>query len=223
VEVALDDGSVVRARVAFSTLPAPLLASLAGAPEGVRTSARALEYRALVLVYVVLDRSRWTAFDAHYFPSLDVAMARVSEPKNYRASPDDPTGVTVLCAEVPCAPGDATWGADDATLGALVASGIARSGLPPIEPVAVVTRRVERAYPVYRVGFAEHFARVDGWTRALPNVVSFGRQGLFAHDNTHHAFTMAWDAAAAFRDDGSFDARAWSDARDRFRDHVVED
>jgi protoporphyrinogen oxidase len=223
VDVGLDDGSQLRARHVFSTLPAPLLANLAGAPDDVLASARALEYRALVLVYLVLERAQWTPFDAHYFPATDVPMTRVSEPKNYRASPDDPTDVTVLCAELPCAVGDTTWAADAGELGARVASAIERSGLPPVAPVDVVTRRVERAYPVYRVGFAEHFALVDEWASSLPNVVSFGRQALFAHDNTHHAFTMAWDAAAALRDAEAFDADAWSDARVRFREHVVED
>jgi protoporphyrinogen oxidase len=84
-------------------------------------------------------------------------------------------------------------------------------------------RRVERAYPVYRVGYAEHFSRVDAWADALPNVVTFGRQGLFAHDNTHHAFAMANAAVDALGKDGEFDARAWSEARGRFREHVVED
>jgi hypothetical protein len=46
---------------------------------------------------------------------------------------------------------------------------------------------------------------------------------LFAHDNTHHAFAMAWAAAGALRDDATIDPARWSDARGRFRDHVVED
>ena len=207
----------------FSTLPAPLLSTLAPAPDEVRAAARALEYRALALVYLVLDCPRWTEFDAHYFPGLDIVMTRVSEPKNYRSSPDDPTGATVLCAEVPCAVGDATWEAAAPELGEIVARDLARCGLGPVAPVDVVVRRVERAYPVYRRGFTVHAQAVDVWAWALPNVVSFGRQALFAHDNTHHALTMAWDATSALRDDGSFDAAAWSGARDRFREHVVED
>ena len=51
----------------------------------------------------------------------------------------------------------------------------------------------------------------------------FGRQGLFAHDNTHHALAMAWAAADAARPDGQVDAAAWSRARAAFAAHVVED
>ncbi|HLZ36610.1 MAG TPA: hypothetical protein VKP64_02380, partial [Mycobacteriales bacterium] len=61
------------------------------------------------------------------------------------------------------------------------------------------------------------------WARALPRVTTFGRLGLFAHDNTHHALAEAYDAVAALRADGARDEAAWSAARQRFAGHVVED
>jgi protoporphyrinogen oxidase len=218
--VAVDCGEhgVVRARHVWSTLPLPVLATVAGAPPSVQRAAAELEYRSMVLVYLVVRRAQWTEFDAHYFPARSVPMSRISEPKNYRVNRDDPVDVTVLCAEVPCAYGDDTWRASDDDLARHVSHGVAA-----VEVAASVVRRVERAYPVYRVGYAERFAEVDAWASSLPRVVTFGRQGLFAHDNTHHAFAMAKAAVEALGDDGEFDARAWSDARDRFREHVVED
>jgi protoporphyrinogen oxidase len=84
-------------------------------------------------------------------------------------------------------------------------------------------RRLAHAYPVYRVGYERHHERLDGWATSLERVVTFGRQGLFVHDNSHHAYAMAWAAADAVRDDGSFDRRAWTEARRRFAAHVVED
>jgi protoporphyrinogen oxidase len=223
VGIELAGGERVRARHAWSTLPLPALAQLAGAPDAVATAARGLEYRSLVLAYLVIERPQWTPFDAHYFPAADVAMSRVSEPKNYRDNADDPPDRTVLCVELPCSRGDARWGASGAELAARVEDGLARSGLPAARPAAVEVRRVERAYPVYGLDYAARFDTVDAWVRTLPNVLTFGRQGLFAHDNTHHAFAMAWAAVDALRDDGTIDAAAWSGARDRFRAHVVED
>jgi protoporphyrinogen oxidase len=223
VEVHCGERRIVRAGSVWSTLPLPVLASLAGAPPPVLDAASALEYRALVLVYLVVPQPRWTEYDAHYFPGRDITMSRISEPKNYRDRAEDPADVTVLCAELPCSPGDAVWDAGAEELARLVEHGIARSGLPPVRPIDVEVRRIERAYPVYRVGYGACFDPVDAWASAVPNVVHFGRQALFAHDNTHHAFAMAWAAADALRADGSFDAVRWSGARDRFRDHVVED
>jgi protoporphyrinogen oxidase len=173
-------------------------------------------------VYLVLDRPRWTPYDAHYFPEPDVPMVRISEPKNYRDSADDPAGVTVLCAELPCTVGDTTWTASDADLGAIVADALGRAGLPPVSVADVAVRRIASVYPVYRLGFEEHFAAVDHWASALANVVHFGRQGLFAHDNTHHALAMAWAAADAWSA-GALDEGAWARARRGFESHVVED
>lgn len=209
----------------WSTIPMGALARIAdpAAPPGVLEAARGLEQRAMVLVYLVLEQDRFTAYDAHYFPSPDVPFTRVSEPRNYSGRPD-PEGRTVLCAEIPCAPSDAVWEADAASLGALVKRGLAGAGLPVTSPVLeVVVRRLPAAYPLYRVGWEERFAAVDAWASALPGVLTFGRQGLFAHDNTHHALAMARSAVACLGDDGRFDAERWKGFRDDFTRHVVED
>lgn len=173
----------------WSTLPLTTLARLAGGPE------LGIEFRALVLVYVVCERPQWSPWDAHYLPGPETPATRMSEPKNYRHRPEDAAERTVLCIEVPCQVGDDTW------------------THPPFDGAEV--RRIPAAYPIYRAGFAG----VD-WE---PPVVSFGRGGLFAHDNTHHAFAEGWAAAACLRPDGSWDAARWAAARRRFAAHVVED
>ena len=69
-------------------------------------------------------------------------------------------------------------------------------------------RRLPAAYPIYRTGYEQHFSRVDDWIDGLDRVLSFGRQGLYAHDNTHHALFMA-QAAVECLGDGDFDRDAW--------------
>jgi len=193
-------------------------------PAEVSDAARALEYRALVLCYIVLDRDRYTPFDAHYFPTPDVTASRVSEPKNYRDGTGvDPAGRTVLCAELPCSPGDGIWDAEPADLAARTMAELARAGLPVAEPAHAEVRRVRHAYPVYRTGYEHAFDRIDGWVGARPGLLTFGRQGLFAHDNTHHALAMGLAAAEALTPDGRLDAARWTAARASFRAHVVED
>jgi protoporphyrinogen oxidase len=222
VEVRTSEGTVAASRV-WSTVPLPLLARLWGpTPPAVRDAARQLETRAMVLVYLVLDRPRYTDFDAHYLPEGWTPVTRISEPKNYRESRDDPHDRTVLCAEIPCARGDALWSSGGAELGALVGAALERSGLPAPHPAEVRVRRVPAAYPVYRRGFAEHRDRLDAWASSLPRVLTLGRQGLFVHDNSHHALAMAWAAVDALDADG-FDGAAWARARERFAGHVVED
>jgi protoporphyrinogen oxidase len=224
--VHLAGGATVDATQAWSTLPLTVLAHLARppAPPDVLTAAGRLTFRALALVYLVVDRPRYTEFDAHYFPDLDVPFSRVSEPKNYRdGTGADPDDRTVLCAEVPCSVGDEVWSAPDVELGERVAAGLAAQGLPDATPAEVVVRRVAHAYPSYGTGYEPDFTRLDGWARDQRDVLTFGRQGLFAHDNTHHALAMGWAAADAIGADGRVDPARWDAARAAFREHVVED
>lgn len=209
--------AAVDADTILSTIPLRALVNAMDAPADITAAANAQRSRGAVLVYLVLDRSQWTEYDAHYLPSLDQIAHRVSEPRNYRDNADDPIDVTVLCAEIPCWPDDATWRQDDASLAARVADDLNQLGLPT-SPVDHAVRRVHAVYPVYELGFAPGLARVETWLASQPRVRTLGRQGLFAHDNTHHTLEMAWDAVATLDD-----PTAWASARESFRSHVVED
>lgn len=218
------DAGEVRARHVWSTLPLPVLARLwADAPADVVASAGQLESRAMTLIYLVLDTGRYTRFDAHYLPEAWTPVTRISEPKNYRSCDDDPADRTVLCFEVPCRVGDEVWTADEPALRALALAALEGARLPRPPVTDVVVRRLPAAYPIYRRGFAPHRDRVEAWASSLPRTLTFGRQGLFVHDNSHHALAMAWAAADCFDGDGGFDEERWAAARRTFEDHVVED
>jgi hypothetical protein len=87
----------------------------------------------------------------------------------------------------------------------------------------VTTRRLPYAYPIYREGYEAPFARLDEWAESLDGVLTFGRQGLFAHDNTHHALAMAYAAVDCLQQSGGFDMERWREYRAEFSNHVVED
>jgi protoporphyrinogen oxidase len=223
--VTLAGGERLEARRVWSTIPLPALARLAdpAPPAAVAEAAGRLAFRAMVLVYLVLDTGRYSPYDAHYLPDPGTPVTRVSEPTNYRDG-DDPSGRTVLCAELPCQPGGRLWEAGEDDLAGLVRATLRDRGLPDPAPVrTVAVRRLAAAYPIYRVGYAAAFQALDAWASAQPALLSFGRLGLFAHDNTHHALAMAWAAADALAPDGTFDHAAWAAARERFTHHVVED
>jgi protoporphyrinogen oxidase len=208
----------------WSTIPTPLLARMMnpGPPPDVLDAARAIDYRAMVLVYLQLDVHRFTTTDAHYFPEGNVSVTRLSEPKNYFWL-DEPRGTTVLCGEMPCAPNDALWTMSDAELATLLADDMARAGLPlERPPVAVHVRRLRQAYPIYLNGYEKPLGALDAWAASVPNLLVYGRQGLFAHDNTHHALYMAY-AATDCLVDGVFDQEKWKAYREIFATHVVED
>jgi protoporphyrinogen oxidase len=222
--LALGDGSTLDAEHVWSTAPLAALAAMVDPPppQPALEAAAGLRHRGMLLLYLVLDRAQWTEYDAHYFPGPEVFASRLSEPRNYRDSPDDPDGRTVLCAEIPCWPGDDVWRSTDAALAARLSHELVAAGLPEARPVEVASRRLPHVYPVYRPGSADDLVALERWA-ASAGLVTFGRQGLFTPDNTHHALAMGWAAAAALRPDGTFDWAAWQAARDGFRSFVVED
>lgn len=208
----------------WSTLPISLLARMHDPVPDARVleAAAAIAYRAMILVYLRLPVDRFTEYDAHYFPDEAVTITRLSEPKNYAAA-SEPAGQTVLCAELPCTVDDERWRMSDAELAALVGEDLGRAGIPlPVSPTGALTRRLGHAYPIYLRGYEEHFAALDAWVSDRPRMLTFGRQGLFAHDNTHHALAMAYAAVDCF-ENGEFDDRRWARYRDAFTAHVVED
>lgn len=208
----------------WSTIPITALARILQPPppsEYLQAAAN-IGYRAMILIYLVVEQDRFSEYDAHYFPEAHIPITRLSEPKNY--SGVGPQDRTVLCAELPCSPDDSEWQKSDDELGQMVCQALAMAGIPVQAPVAqVVTRRLRYAYPIYRLGSEEHFSRLDHWMSQSEGLLTFGRQGLFAHDNTHHALYMAYCAVSCLDERGRFDRARWAEYRRIFETHVVED
>lgn len=223
VRVTVEDGRSFEADMALSTIPVTALARLvrpAPPPEALEAAA-SLRYRAMLLIYLTLDVNQYTEFDAHYFPSEQVRVTRVSEPKNYSLA--GAKGRTTLCAELPCDPADAVWQAPDEELGRLAAEALETAGLPRPAVAEIAVRRLKQAYPVYAQGYSKDFEKLDSWLGGIDGLVTLGRQGLFVHDNTHHTLAMAYEAADCIGDDGRFDRRRWTESRREFERFVVED
>ncbi len=224
VEVAVDGATrVLPATHVLSTIPLTVLARLvrSDAP-GPLQAVESLRQRAMVLVYLTLSTDRFTEFDAHYFPEASLRITRLSEPKNYSLT--ERPGRTVLCAELPCTPGGAEWLMSDQELGALVCRDLEHAGLGPLpEVLAVVTERLPHAYPLYTKGYREAFDALDHWIGGIDGLITFGRQGLFVHDNTHHTMAMAYALVECLDPGGTFDRAAWARARQSFESNVVED
>lgn len=236
-EVVVEDGRLVAvkargprgkvrfgARQVLSTIPLPVLvrAVRPRAPDEILEASRRMRYRGMALIYLVLAADRFTEYDAHYFPDTDVPVSRISEPKNYGLAELD--GRTVLCAELPLAHEDSLWKASEGVLGRLVVDSLASVDLPvDSEIVEIRVRRIPQAYPIYDIGYAERFELLDRYIGDIDGLVTFGRQGLFVHDNTHHTLAMAYALADSLDDRGRLDTERWARHRREFESFVVED
>lgn len=185
-------------------------------------AAATLRVRGMVLSYLILEQNQFTEYDAHYLPGLDTKIARLSEPKNYRDG-NDPEGVTVLCAEIPCWVGDTVWNSSDNELSAMVVADLEKLGLPNVKHAATVARRLPSVYPVFEKRTMVERELLLEWSESLGRLIPFGRQGLLVPDNLHHTLAMGWDAAAAFDSKGEFNQHKWEKSIRSFRNHVVED
>ena len=215
----------VQADYVWSTIPLNVLPRLIhpAAPEDVLEACGQVQFRQMILVYLVLGQRQFSEYDAHYFPGSDVPVTRISEPKNY-SDVQEPGNSTVLCAELPCFEDDPEWTMTDTELGEIVCESLKRAAIPLREPPGmVVTHRISHAYPIYDEGYELHVDRIDHWLGQVENLLSFGRQGLFAHDNIHHTLHMAYSAVNCLSQEGWFDRNRWENYRQIFNNHVVED
>lgn len=146
----------------------------------------------------------------------------MSEPKNYRAGPD-PSGQTVLCAEIACWVDDEIWAMSDDDIGALVVRDLEAPGLPGPRPVTTEVRRLRSVYPVYEKVTMAHRSAVERWATSLDRVIVLGRRGLGVPDNLHHVLAMGAAAASAVGPTGIIDHDQWSRSLAMFASHVVED
>jgi protoporphyrinogen oxidase len=216
---------VVPATHVWSTIPISIL--LRGMrpepPKEVLDAASKVAFRGMILIYLVLDQDQFSTTDAYYFPQESIPISRMSEPKNF-SSATQPVGKTVLCAELPSDPGHPDWEMTDEQLGKRLLGWMEQAGLPkPVGVLKVLTRRLRQAYPVYRNGYDQHFECMDKWIGTVDGLLTLGRQGLFAHDNTHHTLEMSYAAVKCLSADGSFDHAKWAEHRKDFETHVVED
>jgi protoporphyrinogen oxidase len=213
------------ADLVWSTLPVSLMARSVrpAPPDGVVEAARGMTFRGMILIYLVLEQDQFSPTDAYYFPESHIPVSRVSEPKNFTGT-TEPKGLTALCAELPSDPGEPEWELSDAELGRRLTGWLAQAGLPVKAPIrTVLTRRLSHAYPVYTRDYESRQATIDEWLGGIDGLLTFGRQGLFAHDNTHHALATAYAAADCLAPDGVLNRTRWAECRRRFESHVVED
>jgi len=209
----------------WSTIPMPSLVQLIQpqAPSSVIEAAQNIQYRAMILIYLLLEQAQFSEYDAHYFPETDIPITRISEPKNYNDA-QEPRNLTVLCAELPCSISDPEWKMTDTELGEQVCDCLKSASIPIRTSLKeVVTRRLSHAYPIYRKGYELYFDRIDHWLGQARNLLYFGRQGLFAHDNIHHSLYMAYAAVDCLNQEGQFNRDKWDAYRQVFNSHVVED
>jgi protoporphyrinogen oxidase len=177
-----------------STIPLNLLPSLfhPPAPAALLEAARALQFRAIVFVGVLVRRAAVLPASFMYF--RDKTFNRITDLSRFKVEIVPPDS-TILVAEITCQPGERLWTdeghASACVIDELVADGILAHG----DVISSHVFKTEHGYPIYRVGYEERLATALREVAALENVSTIGRQGRFAYINTHVAMKMGYDLA----------------------------
>jgi protoporphyrinogen oxidase len=193
----LDTGGAEDQWQVLSTVPInDLVRMIEGpVPEAVRDAAAQLDFTSEVLLYLDLQGER--AFDVHllYFSESVFPFNRIYDIRLF--SPEMvPPGKNALCLELTCTRDDALWRAD--------AREVFERCMPPLERHGLLERsrvedfhirRLTHAYPRFRVGYQERVNRILDFVDGVPNLVTFGRQGLFTYSNVDDAIWMGFEVA----------------------------
>jgi protoporphyrinogen oxidase len=193
-----------------STIPlADLVAALRPAPPAtVVEAARALRYRDLCLVALIVD-------DASSFPDnwiyLHDPETRAARVQNFGAWSEAMVrpGTTCLGVEYFCFRGDDVWSLGEDEAVELATAELSRIGL--VDPGRVrggVRIRVPRAYPMYDGVYSGAVATIRDYLAGLENLQPCGRNGLHRYNNQDHSMWTATLAVLNLLDDAGHDV--WS-------------
>ena len=187
----------VKGREFVSSIPLTRLIQMfmPSAPDDILEAASRLKYRDLIIVVTMLDREKVTDLTWLYFPEQDIPFGRIHEPKNW--SPDmAPKGKTHIVSEYFCFEGDRIWNSGDEELCSTTIEHLEKMGfIRRSYVIGSYVVRVPRAYPLFEVGYTEHYDRILEYLGNFSNLHIIGRSGMFRYYNMDHAMESGIDTA----------------------------
>lgn len=207
--------------IVVSTVPLPKLAQLIEADDSVIKAAQSLNYRSIVLLYLMYDQKISIEDTWLYYPEEHVRFTRASVPDNFNPHKTY-ENKTCFCVEFTCEFDDETWNADPTVLAEHAAQVLHTSGLTPEKPAQVKAIHIKEGYPVYHTGYKENLEQVLTACAQHKNLLTTGRQGLFRHNNIDQSIQMGLFAAEQLAQDAiNFDD--WYQNTSQFNDYRIVD
>jgi protoporphyrinogen oxidase len=157
-------------------------------PADVLQAAERLNYRAFVIVGLIVDRADLFPDNWIYVHSPKVRVGRIQNFKNWSAAMVPDPGRTSLGMEYFCNEGDETWTMSDAKLIQLATRELdslelARAG----DVVDGVVFRQPKAYPVYDREYRKHVQVIQRFLATVDNLQTIGRNGMHRYNNMDHS------------------------------------
>lgn len=165
-------------------------------PPDVVQAARALRYRALIEVVLLLEQASPFPDQWIYVHSPQVKLARIQNYRNWSPFMVPFDNATVLGMEYFAWPGDDLWRMrDDQLIDLAIREGQAIGLVAPDSVKAGRVVRVPHAYPVYDPGYTERVSTIRAFLAEIQNLQTIGRAGLHRYNNMDHSMLTGLLAA----------------------------
>jgi protoporphyrinogen oxidase len=194
----------------LSSIP---LSELVGAldpepPAAVRSAARRLRYRDLVVVALILREAQPFPDNWIYLHDPGTRAGRVQNFGAWSESMVRP-GTSCLGVEYFCFEGDDMWEMPEEKAVAFARDELARIGLiDPSKMIDGVKVLVPKAYPMYDATYRESVEVIRAYMGGFENLQTFGRNGLHRYNNQDHSMWTGILAALNFVEGAAHDV--WS-------------
>jgi len=196
-EVFFSDGeneSSVTGDAVVSTIPLGLVVRILepATSDEVIACAKALEFRDLITVTVMLDIPQVSVDSWLYVQDREVVFGRFHEPSNWSKALVPDENHTSLVLECFCTRGDEIWELSDEDL-------VARCVDDLVEKLDFLKRenvvdfcvvRTVNAYPVYDLEYAHKTGTIKQALQAYEGLHIVGRGGTFRYNNSDHSIEM---------------------------------
>jgi protoporphyrinogen oxidase len=157
-------------------------------PEEVLHAARSLNYRAFMIVSLVVNQPDLFPDNWIYIHTPDVQVGRIQNFKNWSPEMVPDLSKTCLGMEYFCNEDDAVWNMDDGDLIKLAAKELEDLNLAKASDVedGVVIRQA-KAYPVYDSDYRQHLQVLQDFLTKFENLQTVGRNGMHRYNNQDHS------------------------------------
>ncbi len=157
-------------------------------PDEVVQAAKSLNYRAFLIVSLIVNRKDLFPDNWIYIHAPEVKVGRIQNFKNWSPAMVPDPSKTCLGMEYFCNEGDEIWSRKDAELIELATREMASLGLAEAGDVedGVVIRQ-PKAYPVYDSEYRQHLKVIQEFLATLENLQTIGRNGMHRYNNQDHS------------------------------------
>ncbi len=179
----------------FSTIPINemILMVDGNVPQSVQEAAMGLDFTSEVFLYLNLNIPDAFKVPLLYFSEDEFPFNRIYD-VGFFSRAMVPEGKNALCLELTCNYGDEIWNMEEDAL--------FQKCMLPLEKHKLLNRdsvttyhlsRLSHAYPRFRVGYKEKLRTIFNYLADVPNLITFGRQGLFSYANVDDVIWMAFE------------------------------